>query len=104
VPALAGLGLGGTWVADRPFMLRLTPPARVGEFYGLYGMVGRFSAIIGPFVWALVVDTLGLGRPAAIATLLVGIIISYFILKPVSDAPRNWSGADVELPVHPLTV
>jgi UMF1 family MFS transporter len=35
-------------------MLRLTPPDRIGEFYGLSGMVGRFSAIIGPVIWAAV--------------------------------------------------
>jgi UMF1 family MFS transporter len=91
VPCLAGIALGGTWTADRPYMLRLTPPARIGEFYGLYGMVGRFAAITGPFIWGLVADTLGLGRPAAILTLLVGIVISYFILRPVSDARREWS-------------
>lgn len=88
VPCLAGIALGGTWTADRPFMLRLTPPGRVGEFYGLYGMVGRFAAITGPFIWALVVDVLGLGRPAAVLTLLGGIVIGYVILIPVSDAPR----------------
>lgn len=82
---LAGIALGGTWAADRPFMLRLTPPNRVGEFYGLYGMVGRFSAITGPFLWALVADGLGLGRPAAILTLLAGIVIAQVILRPVSD-------------------
>ncbi|HET9221290.1 MAG TPA: MFS transporter [Roseiflexaceae bacterium] len=91
VPCLAGIALGGTWTADRPYMLRLTPPARVGEFYGLYGMVGRFAAITGPFIWALVSDTLGLGRPAAILSLLVGIVVSYFILRPVSDERREWS-------------
>ncbi len=48
VAAAAGVGMGGVWTADRPYMLRLTPPARIGEFYGLYGMVGRFSAITGP--------------------------------------------------------
>jgi UMF1 family MFS transporter len=48
VAASAGFSLGGVWASDRPYMLRLTPPARVGEFYGLYGMVGRFSAITGP--------------------------------------------------------
>jgi UMF1 family MFS transporter len=91
VPILAGVALGGTWTADRPYMLRLTPPARVGEFYGLYGMVGRFSAIIGPLTWSLVADVLGLGRPAAVTVLLGMIIASYIILAPVSDAPREWS-------------
>lgn len=91
VPVLAGIALGGTWTADRPYMLRLTPPAKVGEYYGLYGMVGRFSAITGPFVWAVVVDELGLGRPAAIVTLLLGVVIAWIVLRPVSDAPRDWS-------------
>src|SRR6476646_1907924 len=54
VAAMAGVGLGGIWSADRPLMLRLTPPDRIGEFYGLYGMVGRFSAITGPLIWAIV--------------------------------------------------
>ncbi|HWV57650.1 MAG TPA: MFS transporter [Longimicrobiales bacterium] len=90
VPPLAGIALGGTWAADRPYMLRLTPPARIGEFYGLYGMVGRFSAITGPFVWGFIVDILGWGRPAAIATLLAGVVIAYVILRKVSDEPRAW--------------
>lgn len=90
VPCLAGIALGGTWTADRPYMLRLTPPDRIGEFYGLYGMVGRFSAITGPFTWALIVDILDLGRPFAITTLLVGVVIAYIILRPVSDARRVW--------------
>jgi UMF1 family MFS transporter len=88
VPCLAGIALGGTWTADRPFMLRLTPPDRVGEFYGLYGMVGRFAAITGPFIWGLVADVLGLGRPAAVITLLGGILAGYVILMPVSDTVR----------------
>jgi UMF1 family MFS transporter len=90
----AGLALGGTWASDRPYMLRLTPPDRVGEFYGLYGMVGRFSAITGPFVWSLVVDRLGLGRPTAVVTLLFGIVIGYLILRRVSDSPRDWSAEE----------
>ena len=53
VAIMAGVAMGGTWAADRPYMLRLTPPDRVGEFYGLYGMVGRFSAITGPALWAM---------------------------------------------------
>jgi UMF1 family MFS transporter len=90
VAILTGIALGGTWTADRPYMLRLTPPARVGEFYGLYGMVGRFAAITGPLLWGVIVDELQWGRPAAILTLLVGIIISYAILRGVSDERREW--------------
>lgn len=94
----AGFSLGGIWAADRPYMLRLTPPGRVGEFYGLYGMVGRFSAITGPILWAailhLAVDGLGLaplqGQGIAVLSLLGMIVVSFLILRRVSDAPRDW--------------
>jgi len=95
---LAGLALGGTWTADRPLMLQLAPPRYLGQFYGLYAMVGRFAAITGPLLWAFVVDGLGLGRPAAVMTLAVWIVVSNVILRGVSNAPREW-GPDDQLPV-----
>ncbi len=96
VAVMTGITLGGTWTADRPYMLRLTPPDRIGEFYGLYGMVGRFAAITGPLLWALIVDELGWGRPVAILSLLVGVLISYVILRGVSDERRTWEESSVE--------
>jgi UMF1 family MFS transporter len=100
----AGVGLGGTWAADRPYMLRLTPPARVGEFYGLYGMVGRFSAITGPLIWAgvtwITIKSFGLpphvGEGIAVLTLLALIAVSYVILQPVTDTPRDWSRVEAQ--------
>ena len=89
-PFLAGIALGGTWCADRPYMLVLTPPRYIGQFYGLYSMVGRFATIIGPLSWAIIVDELGLGRPAAITFLLFIMIIGYIILQGVDDSPREW--------------
>jgi len=94
VVCLAGFALGGVWSADRPLMLRLTPPDRIGEFYGLYGMVGRFSAIIGPIIWAAVsavtVRHLGMspakGQGIGVLILMAMVLIAYWILRPVSDA------------------
>ncbi len=99
VACSAGVGLGGVWAADRPYMLRLTPPSRIGEFYGLYGMVGRFSAITGPVIWAavtwLTINTFHLaphvGQGIGVIVLLSLIVTSYVILRPVSDAPRDWT-------------
>jgi UMF1 family MFS transporter len=95
VAILAGVAMGGTWAADRPYMLRLTPPDRIGEFYGLYGMVGRFSAITGPILWWIVVALVQraggsplMGQALAITTLLGMVMASAVILKPVSDAVR----------------
>lgn len=96
VACSAGVALGGIWSADRPYMLRLAPPSRIGEFYGLYGMVGRFSAITGPLIWAgvtaLTIRVFGLQPRVAqglgVLVLLSFILASYVILQPVSDAPR----------------
>lgn len=90
-PFLAGIALGGTWCADRPYMLVLTPPRYIGQFYGLYSMVGRFATIIGPLSWGLIVDGLNLGRPAAMAFLFIVMVIGYVILQGVDDKPREWA-------------
>jgi UMF1 family MFS transporter len=97
VGCLAGIAMGGAWSADRPYMLRLTPPDRIGEFYGLYGMVGRFSAITGPLLWSgiyyVAVIRSGArpltGQALALLSLMLMVAVSYVILKPVSDAPRR---------------
>ncbi len=98
VACSAGIALGGVWAADRPYMLRLTPPTRIGEFYGLYGMVGRFSAVTGPLIWAIVLrltNVFGLppsvGEGIGVLVLLALILVSYVILKPVTDEPRDWA-------------
>ncbi len=98
VACAAGICLGGTWASDRPLMLRLTPPDRVGEFYGLYGMVGRFSAVTGPLLWGfttwLTVEQGHMpvvrGEAFAILSLLAMMLVSFAILRRVSDEPRNW--------------
>ncbi len=95
VAPIIGVALGGTWTADRPYMLALAPPKRLGEFYGLYSMVGRFAAVIGPALWAFVAVTLGMGRPAALASLVVMIGIAFFILRGVDDTPRDWGAEEL---------
>ena len=80
-------------------MLRLAPPDRIGEFYGLYGMVGRFSAVSGPILWGAVMYVslrwLDLpvltGQSLAILTLLLMVFASMVILRKVTDTPRDWS-------------
>jgi UMF1 family MFS transporter len=103
IASLVGIALGGVWAADRPLMLRLTPPDRVGEFYGLYGMVGRFSAVSGPVIWAtttyLAVERGGLtpltGQSIAIMVLVLMVVVSAVILRSVSDERRAWTATAI---------
>ena len=82
---IGGFNIGGIFAVDRLFMTRLSPEKHLGEFYGLYSTVGRFATIIGPLLWGFIVNTLGLGRNPAMFSLIILLVISFFIIKGVSD-------------------
>jgi UMF1 family MFS transporter len=94
IGAIGGAGLGATAATDRVYMTRISPPRHLGEFYGLYAVVGRFATLLGPLVWALITDGLGLGRVAAIGSLLLFFAAGRIILQKVSDHPRQWTADD----------
>jgi UMF1 family MFS transporter len=99
--AILGSGLGGVQVSDRVFMVRLSPPARVGEFFGVYGLVGKASQVIGQVLYGtmvfLLLDTLGVGAyQVAILSLIVTMLVGLSLVWPVSD---RWAGSgEVEEP------
>lgn len=85
-----GAGFAGLHVSDRVLMYRLSPPDRLGEFYGLYGLVGKGSQVLGNLFWALVLfltfDTLGKGAyQLGIFTLLFAMLVGLFLLWPVPE-------------------
>jgi len=43
-----GLVQGGVQALSRSLFARLVPPDKAGELYGLYNMMGKFAAVIGP--------------------------------------------------------
>ena len=99
--AILGSGLGGVQVADRVLMVRLAPPERVGEFFGLYGLVGKGSQVIGQLLYGftllLFFDILGVGAyQLAVLTLLVTMLIGAWLLRPVRD---HWAGSG-EIPIQ----
>ncbi len=99
--AVLGSGLGGVAVTDRLLLLRLAPPEQVGEMLGLYGLAGKFSAVVGPIAYGSIVGLLlaPLGKTAyqiAILSLLVLMVIGFLIVRRVPEgvvASRRGSGA-----------
>lgn len=95
---LLGSGLGGVWTSDRVYLVRLAPSAQVGEFFGLYGLVGKLSAVIGPLMYSTLVALLlgPLGKSAyqvAILSLLVLMIVGLAFIRGV---PEGLSGGDAD--------
>jgi UMF1 family MFS transporter len=85
-----GAGFAGMHVSDRVLMYRLSPPDRLGEFYGLYGLVGKGSQVLGNLVYGitlfLLFDTLGTGAyQIGILTLLVSMLIGLALVRGVPE-------------------
>ncbi|HZC33012.1 MAG TPA: MFS transporter [Candidatus Bathyarchaeia archaeon] len=93
--ALLGAGLGGVWTSDRVFMLRLSPPNKIGEFFGLYGIAGKFSAVSGPLLYGTIVSTLlnaGWGSGAyqvGIFSFIILLLIGVWFLRGVPEPPLD---------------
>jgi MFS-type transporter involved in bile tolerance (Atg22 family) len=76
--------------------MRLAPPAQIGEMLGIYGLVGKLSAVIGPVLYTSIVaalePTLGEGAyQIAIASLLgllaIGIAFVVGVPEGRGDVP-----------------
>ena len=72
---LAGICLGASQSAGRAFVGVLTPPSRLAEFYGFWGLAVKLSAIAGPLTYG--VTTWMTGGDHRRALLLTG---SYFVI------------------------
>jgi len=75
---LAGVSMGSTQSASRSMMGLLTPRHKEAEFFGFYGISGRFSATIGPLVFGAISAWTGNQRLAILAVLpffVLGLIL-----------------------------
>ncbi len=93
--ALIGTGMGGMHVSDRVLMLRLSPPDKLGQFFGIYGLVGKASQVIGVplytfLVWFLFPRMGTAAYQVAILSLLGTMLIGLFLVRGVPD---GWHGS-----------
>jgi UMF1 family MFS transporter len=104
---LLGAGLGGVWTSDRVFLLRLAPADRIGEFFGLYGLAGKFSAVTGPVLYGTIVSVLldaGFGAGAyqvGILSFIVLLLVGVAFLRGVPEPPPSPAEGDAPPPAPP---
>ena len=65
-------------------MVRLSPPDRIGEFFGIYGLVGKGSQVVGQLLYGLIIflfiDSFGNGAyQVAVLSLLVTMLIGLWL-------------------------
>ncbi|NMC42768.1 MAG: MFS transporter [candidate division Zixibacteria bacterium] len=71
---IVGVLLGGVWAVGRPLLMQLSPPEKLGEFFGLFSLSGRAAAVGGPLLWGAVVYLFSPERTAGkIAVDLLGL-------------------------------
>ena len=87
---LVGVALGGTGTVSRVMLVALSPPEKLGEFFGLFSLASKFSAVFGPALTATMLVVLG-GLEAtayriAIGSLTVIMSLGIVLLARVPDA------------------
>ena len=65
ITSLAGFALTGVQSLSRTMIGAFAPPGRSAEFFGFFGMVGRTSSFIGPFLFGIIAHRMTLFHEAA---------------------------------------
>jgi len=74
---------GGSQALSRSLYASMSPAAKSGEFFGLYGVMEKFSAIIGPLIFAAAAATFDSSRPAVLSLILL-FFVGIFLLTRVN--------------------
>lgn len=75
---LVGTVQGGTQALSRTIYTQLSPKAKSGEFFGLYGLSEKFAGILGPLLYAVVGEITGSPRASVLSIALffvIGIVL-----------------------------
>ncbi|MCG8433438.1 MAG: MFS transporter, partial [Gammaproteobacteria bacterium] len=80
-----GLVQGGIQSLSRSFYARIIPANKCAEFFGFYGMLGKFATIIGPIMMGWVGLVTGSSR-IAIVSIAVLFVIGAVLLVFVDEA------------------
>jgi len=80
--SVAGLGLGTVQASSRAFFTQFIPPAHESEYFGMYSLAGKSSAVMGPILFGTVSSVFGSQRPAILAVsvfFIAGLIIIRYV-------------------------
>jgi len=82
---LIGIALGGAQSAGRALVGQFTPSGRQGEFFGLWGLATKLSAIIGPLTYGGMIYVFAGDHRIALLSTLVFFILGLLFLATVDE-------------------
>jgi UMF1 family MFS transporter len=80
---MVGMVQGGSQALSRSLYASMSPAAKSGEFFGLYGVMEKFAAIIGPLLFAAAATAFNSSRPAVLS-LIVLFVVGILLLRRVN--------------------
>ncbi len=83
---LIGLAMGACQASGRALVGHFTPPARQGEFFGLWGLAVNLAAIIGPLSYGLIVLVSDGDQRHALLSTLTLFVVGWALLLRVDEA------------------
>ena len=94
VANLAGLAMGASQSSARALVGLFSPQSKSAEFFGLWGLAGKFSAIVGILSFGLLSYIFSSNRLAILSTIFyffIGIVILLFVNERKGrSAARNF--------------
>jgi UMF1 family MFS transporter len=72
---------GGSQALSRSLFSSMSPATKSGEFFGLFGIMEKFSAILGPIIFAWAATTFDSSRPAVLSIVLFFIVGGFLLTK-----------------------
>ena len=85
---------GGSQALSRSLFASMSPAAKSGEFFGLFGIMEKFSTILGPLVFAFAATTFGSSRPAILSLIAFFIIGGYLLTRVNVEEGRRVAKAE----------
>jgi UMF1 family MFS transporter len=82
--ALAGVCMGSSQSSGRAMAGLMVPPARLGEFFGLWTFAIRLASILGPLSYGLITWLSGGNQRLAIGSTSLLFVLGLVLLMPVS--------------------
>ncbi|MBN1535968.1 MAG: MFS transporter [Anaerolineales bacterium] len=80
---------GGSQALSRSIYARMSPASKSGEFFGLFGVMEKFSAILGPLAFAAAGTLLGSSRPAILSLILFFFLGGYLLTRVNVDEGKR---------------
>ncbi len=85
---------GGSQALSRSLFSVMSPAAKSGQFFGVFSVMEKFSAILGPLLFAIAATTFNSSRPAVLSIIVFFVVGGYLLTRVNVEAGREVARAE----------